>query len=862
MHCRPALTLVAPILVGVTVALWGWADRPVAAPDIHGAIHGAAYQPYRPGQSPTGAQPSADEIDQDLALLSRHMRAVRTYSSLGPLAELPRLAARHGLEVVQGIWVDDDGARARREIEAGVPAAESPNVARILVGNEAILRGDLTAVELAPYLEEVRRRTGKPVSTAETWAVWLANPALAEHVDFIAIHVLPYWEETTTRKAVAYAIDKVQRVQARFPEKEVIVAEVGWPSDGRPRWRLQPGLATEARFVREIVAFMRDAGIEAYLMEAFDGTWKYTIEGSVGAYWGLFDAARQLKFPLGGPIHARPHWPLLATLSALIGLAGILWLWARSPNRGAGLVVQAIAMFAAASGLVWLGDVTVARYFTMPGAVMWGALTGLLVLLLLVLKADLAEACGMLDRPPRDPPRPPSQRRLPVSIHLPIHREPPDIVIETLRGLARLDWPDFEVIVVDNNTTDPALWLPVESECARLNAVLKEPAFRFFHVEELAGFKAGALNLALRRTRADAAAIGVIDADYIVQPDWLARAMPAFSDPGIGFVQAPQDHRDIAASPFKRVIGWEYAGFFHVGMVLRDLDDAIIQHGTMVLIRREALEGAGAWGEWCITEDAELGLRLHAAGWRSAYIRDTLGRGLLPDDWAAYASQRHRWAYGGMRILRRHWRWFLPGAALTPRQRLRYMAGWLPWIGDGLGLIFASLSVLWTLLAALAPDHVELPDAILFGPAIGAFVLRIALSFATHCARVPCGFGDSARASMAGVALAPTIGAAVLHGFAAPGAPFRRTPKASGRAGIARALRAVPLEIALALGLAAAATWVVIAHSGDPNAVYWGAALLVQAVPPLAAVTLALMACRRADPPVAVRMAQPETAPA
>src|SRR5262249_10883104 len=211
---------------------------------------------------------------------------------------------------------------------------------------------------------------------------------------------------------------------------------------------------------------------------------------------------------------------------------------------------------------------------------------------------------------------------------------------------------------------------PVEQDCARLNASLGRDVFRFIHVEGLRGFKAGALNLALRHTRPDAVAIGVIDADYIVDPSWLRRAMVHFDDPAVGFVQAPQDHRDMADSAFKRVIGWEYAGFFNVGMVQRDLDDAIIQHGTMALIRRAALDQVGGWAEWCITEDADLGLRLHAAGWTSAYIRDSLGWGLLPDDWSAYARQRHRWAYGGMRILARGWRLFLPGSSLKPRQRL------------------------------------------------------------------------------------------------------------------------------------------------------------------------------------------------
>jgi exo-beta-1,3-glucanase (GH17 family) len=856
------LLAVAAVLTGACLAAWRMANDPVRAPDIRGLFHGAAYQPYRRDQSPTGAQPSIAEIDADLALLARHMRAVRTYSSLGPLAELPALAGQYGLDVVQGIWVDSNRERSRREIESGVPAAASRSVKRVLVGNEALLRGDLSVPELVGYLREVRRRTRKPVSTAEPWSVWLANPGLARHVDFIAIHVLPYWEETTTETALAYAIDKIEQVRKRFPGKPVVVAEVGWPSDGRPRWNLKPGLATQASFVRGILDHTERAGIDAFLMEAFDGPWKYTIEGSVGSYWGLFDADRRLKFPLSGPIATRPHWPVLAGLSVAIGMVGLLWLAARSPNRTRSFLFQGGAIFAAASAALWLADLSLARYFTLPGAVVWGGLLSLMALLILVLKTELAEVFGTVDRPPRAARIGPPAADRPVSIHLPIHREPPGMVVETLRGLARLDWPDFEVVVVDNNTDDSALWRPVEQECARLNASLGRPVFKFIHVEGLRGYKAGGLNLALRHTRADAAAIGVIDADYIVDPQWLRRAMPYFDDPAVGFVQAPQDHRDMAATPFKSVIGWEYAGFFHVGMVQRDLDDAIIQHGTMALIRRAALARVGGWAEWCITEDAELGLRLHAGGWRSVYIRDALGWGLLPDDWAAYAAQRHRWAYGGIRILRRAWRIFLPGSSLTPRQRFCYVAGWVPWMGDAVGVVFSALSVLWTGLNVLFPDYIELPDPVLFVPAIAAFAVRIALSFATHRLRVPCRLSDSLRAALAGVALAPTIGVAVLHGLLVPTAPFRRTPKAAGAARLWPALRSVRLESALATGLVASAAWVLAAHHGEPGGVMWGLALLIQAAPPLMAIALSLTACRPHDPAVTVPVATAKPLPA
>src|SRR2546430_8187806 len=179
-----------------------------------------------------------------------------------------------------------------------------------------------------------------------------------------------------------------------------------------------------------------------------------------------------------------------------------------------------------------------------------------------------------------------------VSIHVPAYNEPPAMLIETLDALARLDYPDFEVLVIDNNTRDEAVWRPVEAHCAQLG-----PRFRFFHVAPLAGFKAGALNYALARTAPDAEIVAVIDSDYVVDARWLRDLTPAFRDQRLAIVQAPQDYRDEGASAFKAMCYAEYRGFFHIGMITRNERNAIIQHGTMTMVRRRQLEDCGGWAE-------------------------------------------------------------------------------------------------------------------------------------------------------------------------------------------------------------------------------------------------------------------------
>ena len=199
---------------------------------------------------------------------------------------------------------------------------------------------------------------------------------------------------------------------------------------------------------------------------------------------------------------------------------------------------------------------------------------------------------------------------------------------QTLDAVARLDYPNFECMVVINNTPDPALWRPIEEHCAALGE-----RFKFVREDNLQGFKAGALRLALTHTAADAEIIGVLDADYVVQPDWLKDLVPVFADAKVGLIQAPQDHRDGERSAMHHAMNGEYAGFFDIGMVQRNENNAIIVHGTMCLIRRAALEAAGGWSSDTICEDTDLGLTILELGWRAHYTNRRYGYGLLPDSY-------------------------------------------------------------------------------------------------------------------------------------------------------------------------------------------------------------------------------------
>ena len=253
-----------------------------------------------------------------------------------------------------------------------------------------------------------------------------------------------------------------------------------------------------------------------------------------------------------------------------------------------------------------------------------------------------------LNRP--EPSRVPDSDLPFISLHVPAHNEPPDMVMETLRSLASLDYPRYEIVVIDDNTDDETLWRPVEAWCRRHGA-------KFAHLEDWPGYKSGALNYALREmTDPQAEVIGVVDSDYQLKPGFLRRCAPLFADAWVGFTQAPQDYRGWTRSRYYRRLFYSYQYFFAVSQPSRNERDGAIFAGTMGLIRRVALEQLGGWDEWCITEDAELSLRLLRAGWSGLHVDESWGQGIMPLTFEALKGQRYRWCFGGIQILRMHWR--------------------------------------------------------------------------------------------------------------------------------------------------------------------------------------------------------------
>lgn len=837
--------VVALAIAALFTGFWALINRPVSAPAWPEQISGFSYSPFRLGESPQkGQYPDDNEMRRDLEQMSKLTDSIRIYTVEGTQAHIPKLAEEFGLRVTVGIWISPDLERNEREIATAIELANtSRSVVRVVVGNEALFREEVTPENLIQYLDRVRAAVKVPVTTSEQWHIWKQNPQLAKHVDLIAAHILPYWEFVPMKDSVEFVLDRARELKHQFPRKPLLLSEVGWPSNGRMRGGADATQADQAIYLRTLVNTLNRRGFNYFVIEAYDQPWKASDEGSVGAYWGVFNAERQQKFNFEGPVVAIPQWRALAVASVVLAMIALMVLFIDgSALRQRGRTFLTFITFLCGSVLVWIAydySQQYSTWFSLTVGVLL-ALGALGVFIVLLTEAhELAEAVWTHKRRREFlPVHGDSAYRPKVSVHVPCYNEPPEMVKQTLDALAALDYPDYEVLVIDNNTKDLAVWEPLKAHCEKLGE-----RFRFFHVAPLAGFKGGALNYLLPHTAKDAEVIAVIDSDYCVDRNWLKHMVPHFADPKIAVVQSPQDYRDQHESAFKKLCYSEYKGFFHIGMVTRNDRDAIIQHGTMTMTRRSVLDELG-WAEWCICEDAELGLRVFEKGLSAAYAHNSYGKGLMPDTFIDFKKQRFRWAYGAIQIIKHHAAALLrgKGSELTRGQRYHFLAGWLPWIADGMNIFFTVGALLWSAAMIIVPHRVDPPLMIFAIPPLALFFFKVGKIVFLYRRAVGVNLKDALAAALAGLALSHTIAKAVLYGFFTSSMPFFRTPKNADSHGLLVAISEAREELFIMLLLWGAAAGIYLVQglpSSDMR--FWVAMLLVQSLPYLAALVMAFL---------------------
>ncbi|NJD31112.1 MAG: hypothetical protein FIB04_04435 [Gammaproteobacteria bacterium] len=345
----------------VILLSWWLAGRPVDLPAAgHPPLQCVSYAPST--SSSVRPEPvTREHLRRDLALLARQFSCVRTYSVSDGLDQVPSIARELGIKVLLGAWIGGDELHNEKELRRTIDVARANRdvIEGVVVGNEVLLRHELTQEQLARLIERVRAATGLPVTYADVWGFWAAHRSLADSVSFVTIHVLPYWDDhpVAGNVVIPYVEALYAEMSRLFPGKRVLIGETGWPSAGRPRGGIEPSRVNQARYLREFTALAERRGIPYNLIEAFDQPWKRGPEGTVGGYWGLRDAAGHEKFSWSGPVVEAPQWRIVVVVAAMLGAIGAIagLLLARERRAGNAVTLASALVLAAGIGAHQVG---------------------------------------------------------------------------------------------------------------------------------------------------------------------------------------------------------------------------------------------------------------------------------------------------------------------------------------------------------------------------------------------------------------------------------------------------------------------------------------------------------------------------
>ncbi len=337
------------VSMSMIAAVWYWLASPVlldrALINPAKKLDCLSYAPFRSGQTPWNSDIviSPVQIAEDLNQLAGVSNCIRTYSVENGLDKVPELASKVGLKVVLGIWLGRDRVKNAALADTAVALAREykGTVTSVIAGSEVLLRGEMTVADLREIIRSVRARIDTPITYADSWDYWLRYREMAADVDFVTIHMLPFWEDEPIRAedAAAHVIDIYRKVALSFPGKDILIGEAGWPSKGRMREVSLPSRINQGRFISELLDRAGREKIRVNVFEAYDEPWKRQWEGAVGAHWGLFDGVtRELKHAPGSAVSNYPFWKAQLGVGLVFGaaifLVALLAFWRRPSPTG------------------------------------------------------------------------------------------------------------------------------------------------------------------------------------------------------------------------------------------------------------------------------------------------------------------------------------------------------------------------------------------------------------------------------------------------------------------------------------------------------------------------------------------------
>ncbi len=284
-------------LSGIDFSSLSHAQRVLLMREILGRkIHGMSFSAYMDGQEP-GDVISAAQVEQRLKIIQPYTNWIRTFSCVEGNEHAPRIAKQYGLKTMVGVCLGSDREKNEIEFANAIDLAKSGFVDILAVGNEVLLRGDLSEQDLIEYIERAKQAVPDvSVSYVDAYFLFEDHPAVADACDVLLVNCYPFWEDCPVEYSLLYMKEMYRRAVIAAKGKKVIISETGWPSAGTVSGATVPSYDNAMRYFINTYQWADQEGIEIFYFTSLDEAWKTGDEGDVGAYWGLWDKDGNFKY--------------------------------------------------------------------------------------------------------------------------------------------------------------------------------------------------------------------------------------------------------------------------------------------------------------------------------------------------------------------------------------------------------------------------------------------------------------------------------------------------------------------------------------------------------------------------------------
>lgn len=284
-------------LAGLNISDLSVADLRTLVKEILAAkIHGISFSPYVEGQGP-GTELAADQIQERLEIIQPYINWIRTFSCTEGHEQIPAIAAEKGLQTMVGVWLDDDREHNESELANAIEVAKAGHADILAVGNEVLLRGELSEDELIDYINRAKQAAPDvPVGYVDAYFEFVDHPRVTEACDVLLANCYPFWEGCPADHALLYMKEMYRRVVNVADGRKVIVSETGWPNIGTATKGAEPSFENAIKYFVDTYRWAEEEGLDIFYFSSFDESWKTDKEGDVGAYWGLWDKDGKPKY--------------------------------------------------------------------------------------------------------------------------------------------------------------------------------------------------------------------------------------------------------------------------------------------------------------------------------------------------------------------------------------------------------------------------------------------------------------------------------------------------------------------------------------------------------------------------------------